>query len=67
MHAVHTGVCSCGFTFDSVFENGSWSSRAIPNASRIVDVMIDMQQTKMAADDDEQVDGRERRRRSSRR
>ncbi len=31
-------------------ENGSWSSRAIPNASRIVEVRIDMQHTKIAAD-----------------
>ena len=40
---------SVGLTFDIVFENGSWLSRAIPNASRIVDVRIDMQHTKIAA------------------
>ena len=44
------GVCSRGLTFDSVFENGSWSSRAMPNPSRIVEVRIDMQHTKIAAE-----------------
>src|SRR4051812_45849415 len=47
---VRTGVCNLGLTFDNGFENGSWSSRAMPNASRIVDVRIDMQHTKIAAD-----------------
>ena len=47
---VATGVCSLGLTFAIRLENGSWSSRAIPNASRIVDVRIDMQHTKIAAD-----------------
>ena len=42
-------MCSRGLTFAIVFENGSWSSRAIPNARRIVDVRIDMQHTKIAA------------------
>ena len=46
---VATGVWSLGLTFAIVFENGSWSSRAIPNASRIVEVMIAMQHTKIAA------------------
>ena len=50
MMQVATGVWSLGLTFAIVFENGSWSSRAIPNASRIVDVRIDMQHTKIAAD-----------------
>ena len=49
MHAP-TGVWSLGLTFAIVFENGSWSSRAMPNARRIVDVRIAMQQTKIAAD-----------------
>jgi hypothetical protein len=46
---VATGVCSLGLTFASVLENGSWSSRAIPNARRIVEVMIAIQHTKIAA------------------
>ena len=49
MTQVPHGVWSRGLTFDIVFENGSWLSRAMPNASRIVDVRIDMQQTKIAA------------------
>src|SRR5438552_4151050 len=46
----HTGVCSLGFTLASDFDTGSWLSRAIPKHSRMVDVRIDMQHTKMAAD-----------------
>ena len=46
---VATGVWSLGFTFAIVLENGSWLSRAIPKASRIVAVRIDMQHTKIAA------------------
>jgi hypothetical protein len=42
-------VWRVGLTLDIVFENGSWLSRAIPNASRIVDVRIDIQHTKIAA------------------
>ena len=45
-----TGVWSRGLTFDIVFENGSWSSRAMPKPSRIVEVRIDMQHTKIAAE-----------------
>src|SRR5262245_27597278 len=45
-----TGVCRCGLTLDSAFEPGSCPSRDIPNASRTVEVMIDMQHTKIAAD-----------------
>src|SRR5262249_61460324 len=48
MH-VHTGVCRLGDTFDSGLENGSWLSRDMPKQSRIVEAMIDRQQTKMAA------------------
>ncbi len=58
MMQVTTGVCSRGLTFDIVFENGSWLSRAIPNASRIVDVRIAMQHTKIDGDDDEEVEDR---------
>ena len=47
---VATGVCNLGLTFAIRLENGSWSSRAIPNANLIVDVRIDMQHTKIAAD-----------------
>ena len=50
MMQVATGVWSLGLTFAIVLENGSWSSRAIPNASRIVAVRIAMQHTKIAAD-----------------
>jgi hypothetical protein len=46
---VATGVCNRGLTLAMVLENGSWSSRAIPNAKRIVEVRIDMQHTKIAA------------------
>ena len=49
MMQVATGVCSRGLTFAIDLENGSWLSRAIPNASRIVDVRIAMQHTKMDA------------------
>src|SRR5436309_3977659 len=44
-----TGVCHRGFTFASTLETGSWSSRAIPKHSRMVEVMIARQQMKMAA------------------
>ena len=50
MMQVAIGVCSRGLTFAIALENGSWSSRAIPNASRMVDVRMAMQQTKIAAD-----------------
>src|SRR6266568_9522887 len=46
----HTGVCSLGFTFASGFETGSWLSRAIPKHNRMVEVRMDMQHTKMAAE-----------------
>src|SRR4029453_9068771 len=46
---VATGVCNRGLTLAIVLENGSWSSRAIPNAKRMVEVRIDMQHTKIAA------------------
>src|SRR3989304_741258 len=46
----HTGVCRRVFTLASGFDTGSWSSRAIPKARRMVEVMIAIQQTKMAAD-----------------
>ena len=39
-----------GLTFAIDRESGNWSSRAIPNASRIVEVRIDMQHTKIAAE-----------------
>ena len=44
-----TGVCSFGCTFASQREPGSRSSRAMPKQSRIVDVSIARQQTKIAA------------------
>src|SRR5690348_17159323 len=44
------GVCRLGATRASGLENGSWLSRAIPKQSLIVAAMIDMQQTKIAAD-----------------
>ena len=47
---VQTGVCRLGATLDSGLENGSALSRDIPKHSRIVDAMIDRQQTKMAAE-----------------
>ena len=40
MTQVATGVCSRGLTLAIVLENGSWLSRAIPKASRIVEVRI---------------------------
>jgi hypothetical protein len=43
------GVCRSGLTSLSSFDPGSRSSRAIPKQSRIVEVMIDRQQTKIAA------------------
>src|SRR6266511_2400033 len=46
----HTGVCSLGFTLASGLENGSWLSRAMPKPRRMVDVRMDMQHTKMAAE-----------------
>jgi hypothetical protein len=50
MTQVATGVWSLGLTFAILFEKGSWSSRAIPNARRIVDVRMAMQHTKIEAD-----------------
>ena len=47
---VATGVQPRADLGHRVLENGSWSSRAMPNANRIVDVRIDMQHTKIAAD-----------------
>ena len=44
----------------STLEPGSASSRDMPKQSRIVEVWIARQQTKIAADDDEQEDRRER-------
>src|SRR6266699_895012 len=44
------GVWNLGLTLASVLLTGSWSSRAIPKHSRTVEVMIDMQQMKIAAD-----------------
>ncbi len=44
------GVCKVGCTFDNSFEPGSRSSRDMPKQSRIVDVWIERQQTKIAAD-----------------
>src|SRR5262245_52464770 len=44
------GVWNVGLTLASGFESGSCSSRAMPKARRTVEVMIDMQQMKMAAD-----------------
>src|SRR5256885_14163602 len=45
----NTGVWSFGLTLFSTLEPGSTPSRDIPKQSRIVDVMIDRQQTKIAA------------------
>src|SRR5215831_7917180 len=47
---VQTGVCKLGATLASGRENGSWLSRAMPKASRIVAARIDRQQTKIAAE-----------------
>src|SRR5262245_37667865 len=47
---VHTGVCRLGDTFDSGLEKGNWLLRDMPKQSRIVEAMIDRQQTKMAAE-----------------
>ena len=44
------GVCSFGCTQLSCFEAGSALSRDIPKQSRTVEVMIDRQQTKIAAE-----------------
>ena len=44
------GVCSPGCTLASAFDPGSRSSRAIPNASRIVAVRMAIQHTKIAAE-----------------
>ena len=41
---------SRGLTFAIVVENGNWLSRAMPKPSLIVEVRIDMQQTKIAAE-----------------
>ena len=43
------GVCRRGLTFDIQPEIGNWLSRAIPKHSRMVEVRIDMQHTKIAA------------------
>src|SRR5205823_12835532 len=50
--AIHEpiGVCNRGFTLLSSPEIGSLSSRDIPKQSRIVDVSIERQQTKIAAE-----------------
>src|SRR5215467_9448292 len=47
---VQTGVCRLGDTRASGLEIGSVLSRDMPKHSRIVDAMIDRQQTKIAAD-----------------
>src|SRR6266516_4518169 len=44
------GVCNRGFTLLSSREIGSLSSRDMPKQSRIVDVWIERQQTKIAAE-----------------
>src|SRR5712692_8365172 len=44
------GVCNRGLTRASGLDPGSWSSRDIPKHNRTVEVMIDMQQTKIAAE-----------------
>src|SRR5947207_6610893 len=44
------GVCSFGCTFESSFDAGRRSARDMPKQSRIVDVWIDRQQTKIAAE-----------------
>ena len=44
------GVWRFGLTFARGFEKGSWLSRAIPKHSRMVEVMMAMQQTKIAAE-----------------
>src|SRR6266511_4638529 len=44
------GVPVLWFTCDKYLEPGSWRSRDMPNASRIVDASIDRQQTKIATD-----------------
>ncbi len=46
---VATGVWSRGLTFAIGFENGSWLSRAIPKARRIVEVCTARQHTKIEA------------------
>ena len=45
-----TGVCSLGCTQLSCFDPGNASSRDIPKQSRTVEVMIDRQHTKIAAE-----------------
>jgi hypothetical protein len=45
----NTGVCSFGLTCFSTVEPGSTPSRDMPKQSRIVDVMIERQHTKIAA------------------
>src|SRR5215467_7746288 len=47
---VHTGVCRFGETRASGLEIGSVLSRDMPKHSRIVDAMMDRQQTKIAAE-----------------
>ena len=37
-------------TVDSAFDSGNWLSRDIPKHRRMVEVMIDMQHAKIAAD-----------------
>src|SRR2546430_17538712 len=44
------GVCHLGCTVRSTGEAGSWSSRAMPKQRRIVEVSIERQQTKIAAE-----------------
>src|SRR5262249_61612725 len=47
---VQTGVCRLGDTRDSGLDIGRVLSRHMPKHSRMVDAMIDKQQTKMAAE-----------------
>src|ERR1700758_828326 len=44
------GVCKSELTFESHFDAGSASSRDMPKHRRMVDVWIDRQQTKIAAE-----------------
>ena len=44
------GVSRRGWTQRSAGDPGSWSSRDMPNMSRIVDAWIERQQTKIATD-----------------
>ena len=47
---VQTGVCRLGESRASGLANGTVLSRNIPKHSRMVDAMIDRQQTKIAAE-----------------